>query len=387
VYVLDGSKDWLEAELFSSSISKQLEATDLDLVSSNMPPGGTYQLRVTNEALETHYINKFSLLAVNHPVGTKVFPSPDGGFVTVGKLVPPQNVVNRAGQDISALIRAPDTLFYRSGGREVLKLAQGPYNDWLDVTLNVPEAAKKVRMVLRVRNTLLSTILLYDVVLASQGIQALEWTEKMNTDAQYASQFREIYNAFSGIAVKVLCNGEWTQQTSIRDVGPITWKYVAAEIPVDRPGALSLRLEFVPDNYAIDYVAFDTVGALERAITVDQVRPIMVRDNLGVARNDILSLINEDDDSYLVTNPGEAYRFSYNLSPKENSRTTLFISSGGYYTEWIRSSWLRNQSAAYPFNLFDLGGTLSQLAYSWQENRDMIEREFYDARIPVKEVP
>jgi len=385
VYSSDGSKDWLESELFSSSISKLLEENDLDLLSYTGSGAGPYQLRVTNEALETHYINKLTLLAVSHSRGTRVFPGADGRFVTAGRLLPPVVAVNREGEDVTSAVRAPDTLAYRSGIRSLLKLKEGPYTDWLDVTLNVPECASSVTMVVRLRNTLLSTILLYDVVLASQGVEALGWTEKMNTDPQYASRFREVYSAFSGVAVKTLRNGTWAKEKSIRDAGPITWKYAATVIPVRQSGNLTVRLEFVPDNYAIDYIAFDAGTGADDSLSVEEVHPFAVRDNSGSPRDDVLPLIEKDDDSYLVTNPGESYRLSYDLPRNHDGNLTLFISSKGYYTEWIRGGWLKNGSAGYHFNLFETDKTLSQLAQSWQENRDLIERLFFETRIPVRE--
>jgi hypothetical protein len=99
----------LEAELFSHCISKQLEDGDLDLLTQKVGDDGRYQLLLTNEALETHYINRFSLLAVNHPIGTQVLPSVNGGFVTIRKPVPPKEVVNRQGKNVLGLVIAYGT--------------------------------------------------------------------------------------------------------------------------------------------------------------------------------------------------------------------------------------------------------------------------------------
>lgn len=387
VYAFDGGDYHLEAELFSSSVSKYLEKRDLDLLGQYVPSGGPYQLRLTNEALETHYVNALSLIAVNHPTGTTVLPSESGAFVLVRKLVPPAAAVNRQGNDVLRFLQNSDGHSYRSDTSVVKKLTEGLYTDWLDVKVSVPKGSRKVKMVLRLRNTLLSTILFYDVVLGSQGIYALDWTERMNTDELYASQFGAIYKAFSSISVQVLRNGQWVQHTSISDVGPITWKDVGTEIPVHREGELSVRLQFIPDNFMIDLVAFDVQSSDEVALALNEVFPTEVRENSGTVRKDVLGLLEKDDDRYLVTNPGESYRFFYHIPETENGDQALFIRSKGYYTEWIRGSWLKEQETSYRFNLSEIDLTLSQLARSWLENKDLIEGEFFEARIPVKEVP
>jgi hypothetical protein len=309
----------------------------------------------------------------------------NGGFVTIRKPVPPKEVVNRQGKNVLGLVSDCDSLWYRSDISMVMKLSEGPSTDWLDVKVNIPQGCSKAKMVLRVRNTLLSTILLYDVVLSSQGIHALEWIDRMNRDANYASQFSLVYKAFSGIEVKVLHDGRWIQQTSISDAGPIAWKYTALEIPVAQEGELDIRLQFVPDNFMIDYIGFDY--SVDAELLVDEVKPSQVRDNSDAVTDELFSLIDKDDDKYLVTEPGKSYRFLYSIPRRENNEQTLFVLSKGYYTEWIRGNWLRTGQAGYRFNLFAIDQTLAQLARSWLGNKDLIEKKFFETRIPIEEAP
>ena len=61
IYTYDGKDYNLEAELFSECISKQLEESDIDLLRQKII-NNSFKLKITNEALETHYINKFEVL-------------------------------------------------------------------------------------------------------------------------------------------------------------------------------------------------------------------------------------------------------------------------------------------------------------------------------------
>lgn len=383
IYTFENGHSALAAELFSRSIAKTLEENDLRRLSSSGEMEGDYQVNVTNEALETHHINTFSLLAVHHPAGTEVFPRAGGGLSCVSGCVSPLQAVNRAGDDVLDLVKVPDGRSYRSEAATFTMVREGVLHDWLEMRVKVPEGSRSVTMVVRLRNTLLSTILLYDLVLGSQGMQALEWTQRMNTDDHYAARFKSVYDAFSGISVETQRGGQWVRQSFIRDTGPITWNWMAAEIPVDQAGELLVRLVFFPDNFLIDYVAFAPPHEVET--TTIELRPTTIVNNHGVESSEIAKLIERDDDQYLVTNPGESYRFHYRLPRSDGQRTTLFVRSRGYYNEWIRGEWITMGRADYRFELSDISGTLSQLVQSWLKDRSTVEHAFWETKIPVKE--
>jgi len=385
IYTHDGLSYNFETELFSSSISKLLEERDLDLLSQKIPETGFYQLRVTNEALETHYINQFSLIVVEHPKGTQAYPSISNNFLVVRNLSKPDKAINSKSDDVLKELQEADNSYYRSGVSMVEKLKTGPKFDWIEIRKNIPNRMSSAKMVIRYRNTLLSTILLYDVVLASQGIKAVDWLAKMNRNPRYAAQFGAVYKLFSGIKIQILNNGEWSNHSIISDAGPLAWKNIAAEIPVIN-GEINIRLQFVPDNFMIDYVGFDIEPDEENTISITKVYPSGVRDNSFNLRNEVSELIKKDDLRYLITNPGDSYRFNYIIPKKENCQQSIFVESKGFYTEWLRGNWIHNNQTGYKFNLYDITGTFSYLSDSWIMNKDLIEREFFRTRIPIKEV-
>ena len=43
------------------------------------------ELKITNEALETHFINKFEVVVAEHPIGTELFPTIDNELLLVSK--------------------------------------------------------------------------------------------------------------------------------------------------------------------------------------------------------------------------------------------------------------------------------------------------------------
>lgn len=385
VYVPSDNGYVLQAELFSKCISRQLEENDLDKLYYSIPSSGEINLRITNEALETHYINKFNLYAVTHSKGIKIYQNNKDEFVQIKDLISSGKIFSSSGNDISELLNEDDNKYFRSDADKILELRKSPVMDFIDISTTTSPGKDKIKMLIKYRNTLLTTTLLYDVVIGSQGINALEWTQKMNEDRIYAMQFKAVYDMFSGIFVEVNKNNTWIEIGKFQDAGPINWKYSVVEIPVENDGGIvEARLKFIPDNVMIDYIAFDTTDSNEN-FTVEKINPLRITDYTNQKRNDISEFINEDDNRYLITIPGDCYFFHYDFKKPSDKETSLFIESKGYYNEWIRGNWIKEKNTLYSFNLFDIQGTLNKLVDSWLENKDLLEQEFFNSRIPLRE--
>jgi hypothetical protein len=241
---------------------------------------------------------------------------------------------------------------------------------------------------LRTRNTLLSTVLFYEVVLASQGIGALSWTERMNSDPQYAHLFRSIYDTFSGIEISLDQNGQWIPAGRFHDVGPITDKYVASVIPCQGQEEVRIRLKFIPDNFFIDSVSFDYDEGPPEEYPLEPLEVMTIVDHRGAERKDVLRLLDKDDDLYLTTEPGESYRLFYfpPADPDAEHTSSLFVVSRGYYTEWLRGQWIASpETPGYTFRLNDFSGTFAYLADLWLHQRDDMERLFFNTRVRLRE--
>lgn len=384
VYTGDGEERILEAELFSYSLSKFHQEEDLDRLEKPVDRTGRYEIQVTNEALETHYIDQLTLIAAVHPPGTDVFPTHEGRIISTARRQAPSRAVTRYGEDVLELISHSDARAFRSDSRAVKNTARGRLKDWVDVDVNLPEEVDSLTIVFRLRNTLLSTILLYDVVLASQGIDALRWAERLNTDVAYAADYHRIYNAHAGMKIKTKRQGAWLEVAAIPDVGPIAWKHIAAVIPIDesQTGSQTIRLEFFPDNVMIDYIGVD-VSTERDAVRLQEVRPSAVVDHDGRDRSDVIDVVSENDERFLITEPGEAYEFQYQAKAGERP-VTPFVKSNGYYIEWIRGEWVAVRDRGYRFDLYRVRETLAQLRESWLANRDDIQERFFETRIPIR---
>lgn len=79
-YAPAGTDTLLQAEGFSSSIAPSLEKTDVDALYRTQTRGSTFELRMTNEALETHMVRQANLLMVPRADSSRTLRAVDGTF-------------------------------------------------------------------------------------------------------------------------------------------------------------------------------------------------------------------------------------------------------------------------------------------------------------------
>jgi hypothetical protein len=377
VYSAEG--EVLEAELFSRSIARLFETNDLDRLNHVDDSNGEVLLHVANEALETHYIDRLELLAVVHPSGFEVFPGPTGGVVPFGSTGALISPVSRSGDDLAEVLSNRDEIAYRSDKRLVEELTQVVSDDWIEFEVAVPPGVETMSLAWRARNTLLTTVLFYDVILGSQGVGAIDWQGGQLEDAAYARDFANWFRTHFGIRIEMDDGVAYRQVGHIPATGPIAWHESAVELPVPPTPTARLRLSFLPDNWMIDWIAVSFDSTID--YSVERARLLSAESLTGAGTPNAVALLSETDGDRLVTYPGERYalRFAGVSTPPGRNRTYL-VSSHGYYVEWLRPEWLAVPHAA-PLKFDD--ELIRTTAQQWLARRGELEREFFVRRVPT----
>jgi hypothetical protein len=371
----------LEAEGFSYSISPLLEARDVDRLRVQPDSTGLLRLEVRNEALETHYINQLELVeAVNGP-GEMVLPDERARPVAVRDLAPPTTVTDRAGRDVRPfVVAAGDSQVFMTDRGTLARASSADPLDYLDLTFPRRPGSDSIAVVLRLRNSLLNTVLFYDFMLAAPGARSIDW---MAHDLQRIGPTLELgrwYASHLGLRIYTEDRGAWTEVTRLSDYGPIAWRDVAAIVPAPTGDSVHLRLAFVADQWRIDRIAIGDGVRRPRTRTVSLAAVTNAEGDLEPrAREDLLRA----DDRYLETTPPQRFTISFDVGRGPNDSTrTFFIASQGYYTEWVRGSWL---AGAHDLSTFTPGdAALDRVLRSWARQRDTLEKRFYRTRIPVR---
>ena len=390
VYADSAGTPVLQAEGFSYAIAPLLEHRDVDGLRLSPGQDGDVRLELRNEALETHFINHIELLAARHPRGTRVVPDQSGRPVIVGTLRPITHAVDRAGRDVRSLLAEPDGQLFASAPSVIDAARVGDLDDWLRLEVNDLPAGDSIAVVLRLRNSLLNTVLLYEGVLG--GRDAPDWLGREMQKIGVVTELARWYVSTMGLRAYVGDPGATPGLPDARlgDVGPIAFRDVALVLPRPDPNttAAQVTLRFVADNWRIDHVAIAArvmrpeISA-SPAITVRVDEP--ARGEGPVHDSSATVAIADADDRYLETRPGQRMQLVFSpAQPRAGADTTIswLIAWQGWYREWIRGQWLAEPKRTTPFIPGD-SAVLTALR-QWRARQPDFEKQFYSTRIPVR---
>ncbi len=379
IYSHNESGEILEAEAFSYSIAPLLEGRDIDRILIDADADDVVRLELRNEAFETHYINHLALLEVRHEADQAAYPNEKGRILVVGDITGATSAIDRDGSDRFEELRAKDGVAFYSSDRRIRSVTAEEFQDYIELAFPKP-ASNSAVLVLRLRNSLLNTILFYDLMLASQGAKALDWLGADMKTIGPALELGQWFQETMGLEVSVLGPQGWKRVTRLADTGPLAWNEVAIQVPVPEGNELRVRLSFLADEWRFDFVGLATEAAFAEPTAVPFVHVAPID---GVHDPAMAARIAQADEDYLVTHPSEALSIeSAPLGTHSEDERTFFLSSQGYYTEWIQPEWIR--SADPPEEFRPSGETIVRLMERWLEEKDEFQTRFFETRIPVR---
>jgi hypothetical protein len=372
----------LEAEGFSYSIAPLFEARDLDRLRTGAGADGTVRLEVRNEAFETHYLNQLEVIELRHARDELALPDQWNRPLVIGRLETPVRVRDRSGRNVRREVTEADGRAFRTAPHRLAAAAPGDLEDWIEITSPVPVGADSVALLFRMRNSLLNTVLLYDIMLGSQGPAALDWVGEELERIGPAVAVGQWYARRMGMGISVRGDdGAYRDVARVRDTGPVAWKDVAVVVPAPERDSLRIRISFAADNWRIDRIA---LAASVR-------RPEMVRHPLTAvldaeerADSTALAGLTDPDSHYLQTLPGQRFTavFGVGPAPVDSARTFLLVSQG-YYIEWQRRAWLTGEQRAgggFQPSEASLYAAISR----WRDTQGALERQFMATKVPVR---
>lgn len=368
----------LEGEGFSYSIAPLFEVRDVDRLRIHAAPDGTLRLEVRNEALETHYLNHLELLEVRHAAGEIALGDESNRHLIVADLTAPTRAGARGGRDVLGDIAAADNEVYRSDPRVLARAQVNDLEDWMELAIPAPAGADSVAIVLRLRNSLLNTILLYDIMLGDPGARSLDWVGRDLQQVGPAVELAQWYQKRMGMQIAVRDGTGFREIAHVKDTGPIAWKDVAIVVPVLERRSVRIRLRFPVDNWRIDRIA--VAGSFRRATAVMH-SLAAVFDASGQSDTTARASLAAADARYLETSPGQLFGAEFRPGPAVGGRT-FFLASQGYYTEWVRRAWLAAPRATRTFVPSDTA--LAEAVNRWRVTHKTLEARFMASRIPVR---
>jgi hypothetical protein len=362
----DGGPPVLQAEGFSDSVTPALARRDVDALFRTRPAARALQVRMTNEALETHVIKEANILAVPAPPGGRVFAAGDDSFWQAPAVARPTGCAAPEGDCLPAVMAVDGTERFSPASdrdlaeREVIELrfaaAPGPHG-----------------LVLAVRQTLLSTYVLYQG-LAFMGRSAGQWLATVERSADAIDRRRSVVHVLGGIEVLVAdAAGAWRVAGEVNETGPLAMDVHLVPLPA---GARTdrIRLRMARGHWRLDHVALATLGA--------RVAPVRVAARVGEGRlGRAFGGERQPATAFpIVTLPGDAYLLDYQL-PEHPAGYELFLESRGYYLEWMRKEWLDEENPLRALQMVvDPRGALRALAPEFKRHEADLEQAFWRSR-------
>jgi hypothetical protein len=384
LYADSGSSAVLQAEGFSYAIAPLFRQRDIDPLTVARTHDGIVRLELRNEALETHYIDHLELTRVTHGPAELVVPDQQGRVVALSKLRFPRTAVDRDGRDVRALVRDADDRLFATAQERLARAHAGDLDDWIDIdgrTDGTGGQGDSVAIVLRLRNSLLNTLLLYEGMLS--GPEAPDWLARQMQQPAEALALARWYRQRMGMRISV---DGGPVDARIGDVGPLAFREVAVVVPRPRDdGDGQVRLRFVADNWRIDQIRIaDVVRRTggERVPVGSVVAPVgqgaFARDTAA------MRLLSAADERYLETRPGQrmVLEFSDRQPVPTDSAVRYLVTWQGWYNEWIRPSWITAREPGRRFVPHD--SALAIALSRWRSRKPAFEAQFYSTRIPTR---
>ena len=244
-----------QAEGFSESIARVLEARDLDALEVARPGGTDVAVVMRNEALETHAVRRVRLLAAPRPPGGRVLAGTDDRLYSARALVPPLECRAPEGDCRATLARDR-----RDGPRPRRRTTRTSRRArcWSSAS---PAARGRRGVAIAARQTLLSTFLFYQTM-AYVGRGAGEFLAALERGGPEAGRRAlGMARVLGGIDVEVAeGDGPWRAIGSFDEAGPIAGD--RRVLPFEASGAspLRVRLRLARGHWRLDSVALAELG-------------------------------------------------------------------------------------------------------------------------------
>lgn len=369
-YVTDGSGDVLQAEGFSASIAPALEATDLDALYRARPRSQTLDIRMTNEALETHVVRRVHLLAIRRSASGRVFATQSGRFWSADTIIAPTACAASEGDCLPAL-RDADAV-ERFSATDSTDLAS---RETIDLVF--PRLEGTVGLVIGARQTLLTTYVLYQA-LAYLGPSASAFLASLATSADARQHAGSLGRLLGGIDVQLPDSARaWRTVGTLAETGPLATDVKVVPLPSTAADgdSVRVRLSLTRGLWRLDHVALASLNSAGEPL---RLKPVTVRRHGREDRAALSAL--RDSAEPLVTLPGDEYTISFEL-PADFSEYELFLESRGYYLEWMREEWMREANPVRAAMLAtDPAASLRLMAPEFKKLEPSMEQMFWNSR-------
>ncbi len=323
IYTDNGDDYTFSGEIYSGATALPLERDDYLPVNNIKPVENQYKLRITNEVHEIQNTNLTELVVIDHKPDTKILVDKYGNAFSLSDIKMPASATNSYGSSVLNELAFSDSLRYISTIKKDQNL-----KDTISLTFNKPADITYSKLVIKGKNTMW---LDYMFVRFSDlfGKRYEKWKEKRDQKPT-EELLKWSFDQGMFLAVYLQTDNGLKFVDYYNLPGPMADKEDVLQIDLSEIHSDQVNLKLVSGVlfWDLDYVGMDFSSPLQFNRTV--VPLYTATDENG---NDVLSLISQDDDKYLIQPlPVNKTDLTF-ISPESvpGKERSVFLHSKGHY--------------------------------------------------------
>ena len=334
VYIDQGKGYEFRGELFAGKIYKSLEDDDYLLLGHNESIKGLREIAISNELLETDYINYAELIAIDHPAGSQIIPDRLGNFLSISSAQQPLTATSKLGNNILDQLVKPDSSYFRFN--EVTE-NHDEFNEAI-ISFAKPYGSKKAKLVIRAKSSIWIDYLWGEFAELFGGTYE-GWAKDQG---EISASEHVQWCKDQGIPLQVFMekNGQWEFVDYFNTPGPMTAKDMILEMDISdvKTEQLKIKLTGGFNYWELDYVAVDYSDAAKFTL-----HKSIIKTAEGNTVNNLLPEITSADDQRIILQErGESVFLTFEeLAPSLENRT-VYLHAKGYYEHQGKGTGLPN---------------------------------------------
>ncbi|MDN3670167.1 hypothetical protein QWY93_12610 [Echinicola jeungdonensis] len=243
------------------------------------------------------------------------------------------------------------------------------------IFLEFDNPRKASGLVIDKRESLMTTFLFYHTLSLFGRTNAYYFTKMENGNKWLQKRIIKTYDILGGIEVSMLDqNQRWIPLKTIREAGPIVSDTHFVALPEINSQSIILRLRMTQGLWRINRA---NLAVIHKKVKPLRISPVKVTNGTKNNQENLEKLNHRNE--FLVTYPGDVYQLNYPLSYRPDFE--YFIESQGYYIEWIREEWLKDENLkAVKKMLLNPSGFLKKMAPLYKVREVEMEKVFWTSK-------
>ena len=321
VYVKNNDQYDFTSGLYSGAVYSTLERMDY-LPLTSVPTGAnTVSFKIANAKDEEQFINQVQLLQVNHLAEINVLADRQGNILSYQNTVAPLTASTEKNNDVKNLLTQTDEQYYSFENK-----ANDNGFSSLELTFNKPADATNAKLLVHARNTYWGGLLNKDFINLF-GSSFEKWrTKQEQADPKELAKWQT--DQALPLMVYIKTDKGWKfvdyfpliGNTASRDM---IMEINTADISADK---IVIKLETTYRFWDLDFAAIDYTTNQHFETTV--IDPLQAIKTDGTDQKAILL---QSDKQYTHLTGEESVSFEYKVAALQNTVSSYFLVSGGYY--------------------------------------------------------